>query len=186
MNKIPTLFERDESRRYVTDVVTPGCEWVLRGKGVATRKYDGTCVMFDGRSWWARREVKEGKTPPGGFVPIENDTTTGKVMGWIPANTSDWWPLINAADAGFAGKGTYELIGPKINGNPEGRDVHELVRHGEFVFGDAPRDYEGLRDYLTHDFPFEGIVWWHEDGRKAKLKKRDFSAPPIGTQAKGN
>jgi hypothetical protein len=41
---------------------------VLDGEGVATRKYDGTCVMFDGDGWWARREVKPGKTAPAGFV----------------------------------------------------------------------------------------------------------------------
>jgi hypothetical protein len=191
MNKIPTLFERDESRRYVTDVVTPGCEWVLRGEGVATRRYDGTCVRLDEDfNWWCRREVKEGKTAPDGFVPVENDTTTAKVVGWIPAETSDFWPLIAEATADryveHMVPGTYELIGPKINKNPEGRDAHQLILHGEFIIGDAPRDYEGLRDYLTHDFPFEGIVWWHEDGRKAKLKKRDFSAPPVGTQEKEN
>ncbi len=36
--KIPTLFVRDlEDRAHVTDEVTPGCEWVLAGEGVAYR-----------------------------------------------------------------------------------------------------------------------------------------------------
>lgn len=70
--------------------------------------------------------------------------------------------------------GTYELIGPKINGNPERESRHCLVRHEraqrlEFV----PRDYDGLGFWLrTHDY--EGIVWHHPDGRMAKLKARDF------------
>src|SRR5207237_1222319 len=60
MQKIPTLFVRDEQdRRYVTEVVTPGCEWVMADEGQATRKFDGTCVMLDQHGdWWARREVK--------------------------------------------------------------------------------------------------------------------------------
>lgn len=84
MRKIPTLFARDwdGDRRYVLPEVTPGCEWVIEGDGVATRKYDGTCVMFDGDRWWARREVKEGKAAPAGFVALETDPETGKTVGW--------------------------------------------------------------------------------------------------------
>ncbi len=43
MKKIPTLFIRDpENPRYVTEEVHPDCQWVTRGEGVPTRKYDGT------------------------------------------------------------------------------------------------------------------------------------------------
>ena len=66
MNKIPTVFQRNENdRRYVTREVNPECQWVLDGEGVPTRKFDGTCVrLADDGSWWARREVKPGKEPP--------------------------------------------------------------------------------------------------------------------------
>src|SRR4051794_4385389 len=72
MRKIPTVFERDEEtqRRFVKNEVNPAAKWVLDGEGIATRKYDGTCVMFDGVAWWARREVKPGKTAPANFLPI--------------------------------------------------------------------------------------------------------------------
>ena len=57
MNKIPTLFVRDFGPggrgRYVTSELTPGCGWVLAGEGVPTRKFDGTCMMFDGDRWWS-------------------------------------------------------------------------------------------------------------------------------------
>lgn len=45
MRKIPTLFVREflpNHKILITDQVTPGCEWVLAGEGVATRKLDGT------------------------------------------------------------------------------------------------------------------------------------------------
>ena len=47
MEKIPTVFVRDDAtnRKHVRDEVHPACGWVLAGEGVATRKFDGTCVL---------------------------------------------------------------------------------------------------------------------------------------------
>ena len=183
MNKIPTVFVRDENnRRYVTNEVTPGCEWVLAHEGVATRKYDGTCVMFDGERWWARREVKTGKETPEGFVPIENDDVTGKTVGWEPVEQSGF-AKFHAEAVVHCEKilrhphppGTYELCGPKVNGNPEHYDEHLLIPHGKLNVDHMPRDFDGLKKSLTSDsWDAEGIVWHHPDGRMAKIKKRDF------------
>lgn len=178
MRKIPTVFARDfehSNGRYVTRTVTPGCEWVLDGEGWATRKFDGTCVMFDGFEWYSRREVKEGKTPPPDFQSVENDTTTGKVVGWEPMEASGFRKFFEEA----AGQekwtpGTYELCGPKINGNPEEFSMHVLVRHGIDDVTDAPRDFDGLRDWLLTHPAYEGIVWWRDGEPAAKLKRRDF------------
>jgi len=183
MRKIPTLFERDDSRRYVTEIVTPGCEWVLDGEGIATRKYDGTCVMFDGGRWWVRREVKPGKAAPEGFDPISTDPITGKTMGWEPSEASGFSRLLEEAimDEPPAGwlPGTYELCGPKINRNPEGFASHVLVRHDHAEVMDAPRSFVGLRAMLTAtDWRREGVVWHHPDGRMVKLKARDFPSTP--------
>lgn len=184
MRKIPTLFKRDpEDMRRVLPVVTPGCEWVLEGQGVATRKYDGTCMMFDGdaaeRRWFARREVKIGKPVPPGFVPVQADDVTGKTVGWEPAEQSGFarWlheALENEPYGQAPELGTYELCGPKINGNPEGFAWHVLIKHANAeVLDITAKDYEGLRLVLSA-FPGEGIVWHHPDGRMAKLKRKDF------------
>jgi len=188
MRKIPTLFERDwdGDRRYVLDKVTPGCQWVIEGQGVPTRKYDGTCVMFDGDQWWARREVKKDKLPPPGFSEIGHDDETGKTVGWEPMEQSAFarWhaeAVAEAADQNGPGPwppGTYELIGPKVNGNPEGFEAHFLLLHAfADQLTDAPRDFTSLAAWL-HAHPYEGIVW-HDGpgGAMAKLKKRDFRAP---------
>lgn len=183
MRKIPTLFVRDWNgdRRYVTREVTPECQWVIDGEGTATRKYDGTCVMFDGERWWARREVKKDKLPPANFIEIEFDPETGKTVGWEPVAQSPFAKFhaeaLAAQDAGGAWpNGTYELVGPKINGNPEHFEQHWLIFH---AFADslptAPRSFDGLAAWL-HAQPYEGIVWHHPDGRMAKIKKRDFRA----------
>jgi hypothetical protein len=184
MKKIPTLYARDFSHdpRYVTRDVTPGCEWVLKGEGTPTRKYDGTCVMFDGEKWWARREVKPGKLPPPGFVEVEYDEETGKTIGWEPGEQSPFAKWLAQADAALVigarplHGSTYELVGPKVNGNPEGYSEHHLIEHAEADrLPDAPRDFDGLAAWL-HAHKYEGIVWHHPDGRMAKIKKRDFPA----------
>lgn len=181
MRKIPTVFVRNpDDMRHVTREVHPDCQWVLDGEGVPTRKYDGTCVKFDGRAWWTRREVKPGKTPPLGFVAVEHDEVTGKTVGWEPAEQSAWRKFLQEAITEQPGyinfdPGTYELIGPKVNGNPEGSKVHFLVAHQYAQqLDDVPRDHDGLVSFLA-SFQGEGIVWHHPDGRMAKLKRRDFA-----------
>jgi hypothetical protein len=179
VKKIPTLFVRNpEDRRYVTDEVTPGCEWVIAGEGVPTRKYDGTCVMrhFTG-AWWARREVKPGKTQPENFLPVSVDDVTGKVMGWEPIEQSPFvkfWREAVGDSENLAG-GTYELCGPKINGNPEGFDTHRLIAHdtAEQVWFPLEPD-AALIAHTVRNLKFEGVVWHHPDGRMAKLKVRDY------------
>jgi hypothetical protein len=187
MQKIPTLFVRDEQdRRHVTEQVTPGCEWVLAGEGVATRKYDGMCVLLDDDgTWWARREVKPGKATPADFRAVGTDEVTGKTVGWEPAAQSSFAKYITEAVLNLASAypktGTYELIGPKVNGNPEHRDAHELIRHDDAdrIEGVSlvPLDFAAAQHAvltLRETYGWEGIVWHHPDGRMAKLKARDF------------
>jgi hypothetical protein len=188
MRKIPTLFVRDwdGDRRYVLPEVTPGCEWVINGEGMPTRKYDGACFMFDGERWWARREVKEGKTEPPGFVLLGTDPETGKMMGWEPTGQSSFAKVHAAVLARFDPSlttwraGTYELCGPKVNGNPEGFTTDTLVIHEDALPLDAPRGFDGLAVWL-HAHPYEGIVWHHPDGRMAKIKRRDFRVPGMAS-----
>lgn len=177
MNKIPTLYRRNpDDRRYVTGDVTPGCEWVLAGEGVPTRKIDGTCMMLDSDGqWWARREVKAGKTPPANFVPVTTDDVTGKTMGWEPVEQSPFAKFHAEAVAHVLSTeaGTYELIGPKINGNPEGGERHELVPHDPDLLAYEPGSPAELIA-AARNYGWEGVVWHHPDGRMAKLKVRDY------------
>lgn len=182
MRKIPTLFVRDYLTRpaRLTEEVTPGCEWVLAGEGVATRKWEGTHVYFDGRSWWARREVKPGQQVPGAFVEEAYDAETGKRFGRVPAQDSAFIkPLLEAIrDVPSFEPGGYELCGPKINKNPEGLGFHVVLAHAH-----APQvrpfglSFEQIREtvQVLHDAEgFEGLVWHHPDGRMAKIKYRDY------------
>ena len=180
MNKIPTLFRRDpDDRKRVLAEANPECQWVLDGEGTPTRKYDGTCVLLDeDGTWWARREVRPGRTRPPGYRPVTTDEITGKTVGWEPIAQSAYARYHAEALAAAPEDrpaGTYELIGPKINGNPERVDGHELVAHAEAERFDVPRDLDGLRTWLLAHPEYEGIVWHHPDGRRAKIKHRDFA-----------
>lgn len=181
MQKIPTLFLRnEEDRKYVTKEINPECAWVLDGEGVATRKYDGTCVMHDEFGWWARREVKENRTTPEGFEEVNYDPITKKRMGWIPIEYSPFHKhfleAVGVHSKDFA-YGTYELCGPKINGNPEGYFLHVLRSHdrAEQIMLPEKLDYRTVVRVLQDLPAWEGIVWHHvDDGRMAKLKQRDI------------
>ncbi|MFI9723181.1 hypothetical protein ACIHFE_26595 [Streptomyces sp. NPDC052396] len=186
MRKIPTLFRRDpDDRRHVLPEVAPGCEWVVAGEGMATRKYDGTCVLLDEwGAWWARREVKPGRTAPPEYRPVETDEVTGKTVGWEPIARSSFARFHAEALAGHGGSpapGTYELVGPKINGNPERAGSHRLIAHmtaEEYALPD--RTFAVIRDRVRAMHALdgcEGIVFHHPDGRMAKIKARDFPSP---------
>ena len=182
MKKIPTIFQRDpDDMARVTPEPHPDCAWVLAGEGVITRKYDGTCVLRDEKGWWGRREVKPGKVAPEGFMDVDFDSATGKRQGWEPIEQSPFVKAFREAIDGKHGKpfGTYELCGPKINGNPEGYDSHRLVSHADAeTFGatGVPRTFDDLRALVIAlgRTGWEGIVVHHPDGRMAKLKARDF------------
>jgi hypothetical protein len=189
MKKIPTLFQRNfDTDRLVRNEIAPGCGWVLDGEGVATEKIDGTCCLIRNGRLYKRYEWKPGKTPPADFEPAqEPDEVTGAIPGWVPVGDGpdDRWHreacrshrVLHGANPL---DGTYELIGPKVQGNPYGCSVHVLIAHGSLMAFDVPSDFDGLREYLrTRDI--EGIVWWRDIGDpdcdKVKLKRRDFNLP---------
>ena len=180
MKKIPTLFERDWNgdRSRVVNVVHPSCEWVLAGEGTATRKIDGTCCMIRNGKLYKRQEFKSGQEVPSDFEEAGLDTETGKRVGWRPVGEGpeDKWHREGFTNLDEKIDGTYELVGPHTQKNPEKYDKEALVPHTIATLGlpdVPPRDFEGLKEYLAGK-DIEGIVFHHPDGRMAKIKKRDF------------
>lgn len=190
MKKVPTLFERDwdGDRSRVLNVPHPDCAWVFAG-GVATRKIDGTCCLIRGGLLYKRRELRKGEAPPPLFEIAEHDAETGKTVGWLPVEPSSPSDRYHAEafGSGDLSDGTYELVGPKVQGNPERYDKHTLVPHSSLEFPDQPpRDFDGIREWLRGK-DVEGIVWHHPDGRMAKIKGRDFGLKRTSaTRSKGD
>ena len=179
MKKTPTIFKRNpDNMREVLPEPHPDCAWVFNGEGVATRKYDGTCCLIEGGVLYKRREIKAGQATPDTFVLADSDPVTGKSVGWVPvdpdAKEDRWHVEAFHLPQGCYEDGTYELLGPKIQGNPEQIANHCLLKHsGAQAYENVPRTFEGLRNWLS-DKDIEGLVFHHPDGRMAKIKKRDF------------
>jgi len=176
MKKIPSLFKRDyDNTKLVFDEVVPGSEWVLNGEGTPTRKYDGTSCMVKEGKLYKRYDMRTKSTaPPDGFIPAqEPDPKTGHWPGWllVTESPSDLWH--REAFTGDEPNGTYELCGPKIQGNHEGFAKHVLIPHGKEILKDVPLSFEGIKQYL-YPLSIEGIVWHHPDGRMVKIKRTDF------------
>lgn len=176
MKKIPGLFKRNHETHKIYDVVTEGCEWVIKGEGTPTRKFDGTACMIKNGKLYKRYDCKKGrKLPEYGLACQPNeDPETGHWPWWVPVTDNDKYhkealkgmPVVEMS-------GTYELCGPKVNGNPEGFENHTLIKHGSVAFTSCPTDFVALPQWLTYA-GVEGIVWHHSDGRMCKIKLKDF------------
>jgi len=182
--KVITLFKRDyEGTHLVYNELVEGAEWAIAGEGVATEKIDGTsCLVEGGKAGklLKRYDCKKGKTPPEGFRPAQDpDPITGHWPGWLPVGDGpeDKWHREAWAGLIFIKDDTYELIGPKVQGNKYGLRSHIFRAHGDVILKDVPRDFQGIKNYLEHHPEYEGIVWHQGDGRMVKIKRRDFGLP---------
>lgn len=184
MKKIPCLFRRDfsdQGKPILLREVTPGCEWVTQGEGVATRKWDGTACLVRGGKLFKRYDAKvnrktgERPTPPAGWEACdpEPDPITGHWTGWVPVGDEPESKWHREAASKIWPDGTYELVGPKVNGNPENFTLHVLVPHGETQYPDAPRDFDGLRAWFEGR-DIEGLVFHRGNGQMAKIRLADF------------
>lgn len=182
MKKISTLYKKDQKDlSRVINEVDPDNAWVFIDEGVrATRKFDGTaCAIING-ALYKRYDVKKGKSVPREAIPCQDpDPITGHWPHWVACdrfNPADKWHIEALDDFdGTPADGTYELCGPKVQGNPERFNKHTIVAHGiETLI--ASRDewgFEFFRGYLEAD-DIEGIVFHHPDGRMCKLRKSDY------------
>lgn len=182
MKKIKTLFKKDPTNpALIIDEYNVDTEWVLNGEGIATRKYDGTsCAIIDG-IFYKRLELKKGKEQPDGYIVADYDDETGKTVGWIkvedkPENKYHLIAYNKLKESGQDKDGTYELLGYKIQGNPENyeKDEYVLLNHDEAeVYYNVPTTLNEIKKWLQ-DKDIEGIVWHHPDGRMVKIRQKDF------------
>jgi len=101
MKKIPTLFEREFQNHKVvgiTEKVTPGMEWVLEGKGIATEKIDGACCAIIDGSLYKRYDAKRGKKAP--EILQQNEIAAGTVSP-DSGGADEAGCLYGAADCGI-------------------------------------------------------------------------------------
>lgn len=186
MKKMKTLFKRIFEGHDVANTlneVTEGCEWVIDGEGIATRKIDGTCCLIQDGKVFARFDYKPGRKLPEGAIPCQDkaDEITGHFPHWVEVKDQPQYKWHKAAfeNATKNGEvfenGTYELIGVHFQGNPEHvENGDKLVKHGIIVLENVPRTFEGIKEYLRSN-EMEGIVFHRGNGEMCKIKRTDFN-----------
>ena len=196
MKKMKSLFVRNFDENHTVEItrdVAKGCEWVLDGEGIATRKRDGACTLIEKGEISRRYDCKKGRTPPDGFIPCDDpDPITGHWPGWVKIDKynpkGDEKFFVRAYINTFGDidtvpeDGTYELCGPKINGNPEHFDKLMFIKHGVEIL-DVKRDFDSIHDFLLNN-DIEGIVFHRGNGEMCKIKRIDFSIPWNGKLSK--
>jgi hypothetical protein len=182
MKKISTLFKKDPNDLgRVINEVDPQNQWVIDGMAIATRKWDGSACAIINSELYKRYDAKKGKTAPEGAIPCqEPDPITGHHPHWVKCDRSkkedqyffEGWDALNEEERV---DGTYELLGEKVQGNPEGVvKGHILMKHDIWEIPLWGYDFEYLRDALSL-MDYEGIVFYHLiDDRMCKLRKSDF------------
>lgn len=109
------------------------------------------------------------------WIPCSNpDLKGGHWFGWLPVESAPQefkWALEAIRHQNFLpdneirSNQTYELLGPKVQGNPYGLSQHILCRHGEFVL-DLPRETFQTPESIEQLFEtpeiqrLEGLVIW--------------------------
>lgn len=106
---------------------------------------------------------------------MDPDPVTGHWPHWVEVNNndnSDRYFVDGYKNSVFTDDGTYELIGPKVNGNPHNMSEHRLVKHGRTVL-EVERTFDGVKKYLE-EHEIEGIVFWLDGEPVCKIKRSDF------------
>ncbi len=183
MDKIPTIFERDAHFK-VLDKARTECDWVFQGEGTATEKVDGTNVRLTLRKGTVVRvekrrnpnkQQKQAGIIDGWYTDAHEDAPEDRyIFGAVVQTDTSAWP---------DGEHSCEAMGPKIQGNPLGLEQHLCVPFNLSIpeYESAPRNFEGLKTFLERldskvvpGHLAEGIVFHHPDGRRAKIKRKDF------------
>lgn len=186
MKKIETLFKKDPNNLgRVLPIVNLENHWVYdEPETKATRKFDGTaCAVINGELY-KRYDCKKGKLPPEGAIPCqEPDEITGHWPHWVKCERDKkedqyFLEAFDFATSTIGVKltdGTYELCGPKINGNKEQLGMHFLIKHGAELVPIKDLSFEGIRGYLSNpENDIEGIVFHGKEGQMCKIRKSDF------------
>lgn len=177
MKKISTLFKKDmNDLGRVINEINPENVWALT-EGVATRKYDGTACAIHKGELYKRYDVKKGRQVPEVAIPCqEPDVITGHWPHWVKCDRKDKADQYHfeAFDKNDWIDGTYELCGPRVQGNPEKFETHTLVRHGQRIYYNFDYSFEAVKAFLEVN-DIEGLVIYKGGSdTMCKIRKSDF------------
>lgn len=200
MKKIPTILPKDPNN---LKLVTNG--ELLKGIKYFQLKIDGTSVMIKDNLLYARYDIKliinkkgkktfltkeevKHKIPIGAIPCQEPDEKSGHWPHWILVDENPQFKYILEAFNNMKKsellnivEGTYECIGPKIQGNPHNEEEHLLIPHNHSKLNykiDFEKMNENSFEYfknLFKDFNWEGLVAYNDKCEPiGKIRRSDF------------
>lgn len=190
-----------------TDVLNPELVGLLEREiePTVTAKVDGTAVKAKNGALYARQDrdpKRPDKQMPEGWDPVSADPA--EKVGFRPLNgSSDKWILDTMKDGGVRliildkndgqtrltyaytvpRDGTYELLGPKVQSNLHGLELHALMPHGLIEITNFPdlrssTALSDIREWFNTDpigRAIEGVVLHFETGQMFKLHRHHLS-----------
>lgn len=199
MKKISTILPKDPNN---LGLVIPG--EIMSGIEYFQLKIDGTSVMIKDDILYARYDIKliinkkgkkifltkedvKDKIPFGAIPCQEPDEKSGHWPHWILVNNNPQFKYIIEAFNNLEKSelleinGTYECIGPKIQGNPHNEEKHLLIPHNnsklnyKINFEEMNRNpYEFFKS-LFEKFEWEGLVAYNKNKEPiGKIRRSDF------------
>lgn len=181
----------------VTPTVTEGCEWVLEAQGVrAVDKLHGTniCVTLNEQGHILAIDNRSNRIHDGISFDVRRSKEQARaLLGVLEAVRRGWFDKIQL-EPGF-NRVYGELIGPNINGNLHGVDrpmfvpfqhLKETCSWKTWIENRYSKTFDSLRKwfielpslfskkYIKKNVLAEGLVFWHPDGRMAKLRRDMF------------
>ena len=155
----PDVFATDQGGTYTTNIAT---DWVA-AHGHPSPLYIGRTLRYTPDHGWE-------------YGPAKADSKlTWKALDTAPKTLrnaiGDVGDLATRASGFLPDRAAhYELIGPKIAGNPHGLDQPAIIRHG-MTSSDEAADFTGVattslwalvRTWFPRH-PYQGILWTWED-----------------------
>jgi hypothetical protein len=174
----PSLYTT-RHEEFTTDA-NPDTDWVINGEGTPYPLYDGITVTRHHGDWYSE------------YIPRNVSHKTPDITGHPVTGHGQWTTLTDTPhqirraidraikDHADTDDGDYEAIGPYLARNPHRLKTPRLHPHRTFGsdrerddFGVTPfpRNAFALRSWLNDHPDYHGIVWHHDDGRTALLRR---------------
>lgn len=199
MKKIQTILPKDPNN---LGLVTQGK--LINGIKYFQLKIDGTSVMIKDNVPYARYDIKlilnkrgnkkfltkeevKDKIPLGAIPCQEPDEKSGSWPHWVLVNDNPQFKYILEAFNNLEKSellnidGTYECIGPKIQGNPHCEENHLLIPHNnsklkyEVDFEEMNKNPYEYFKLLFKNFELEGLVAYDLNNEPiGKIRRSDF------------
>ena len=174
-----TLFEQDD-RYKVINKLRPENDFINDGCFDVHVKRDGTSCLIKDNSIYRRYDANEskGRSIPEGSISCQDEPApNGSFPVWIKVVKGD--PEDKHYNEAISAKdnwedGTYELCGPKINGNRDKFENLILVKHDSEKLLNINLEFDAIKAYFEDNYIEGFVITDKKTGLKTKIRRIDY------------